>query len=54
MPLSKVLYTRHYNGTPLERSPFDYVPEDDFNELEKDVALYLEDQDKLPWWPAFP
>jgi type III restriction enzyme len=37
-------------GMPLERSLFDLVPEDDFNELEKEVAWYLEGQDKLLWW----
>ena len=35
---------------PLERSLFDLVPEDDFNGLEKEVAWYLEEQDKLLWW----
>jgi type III restriction enzyme len=38
------------NGQPLERSLFDPVPEEDFNELEKPVAWYLEDQDKLLFW----
>jgi len=36
-------------GAPLERSLFDPVP-DDFNELEKRVAWYLDDQDKLLFW----
>ncbi len=38
------------NGQPLERSLFDLVPEEDFNELEKPVAWYLEDQDRLLFW----
>lgn len=36
-------------GAPLERSLFDLV-HDDLNELEKRVAWYLDDQDKLLFW----
>jgi type III restriction enzyme len=36
-------------GAPLERSLFDLVP-DDLNEMEKRVAWYLDDQDKLLSW----
>ncbi len=36
--------------SPLQRSLFDFVPEDEFNELEKSVALYLDEQEKLLWW----
>jgi len=38
------------DGQPLQRSLFDYVPEEDFNETEKRVAWYLEEQDRLLWW----
>lgn len=37
-------------GDQLERSLFDYVPRDDFNEMETRVAWYLDDQDKLFFW----
>jgi len=49
----KITYSKLLNkrdGQPLERSLFDYVPEDNFNNLEKEVAWYLEGQDKLLWW----
>jgi len=38
------------DGQPLQMSLFDFVPLEDFNEIEKSVALYLEDQDKLFFW----
>jgi len=38
------------NHDPIQKSLFDYVPEDDFNELEKPVAVYLDEQEKLLWW----
>jgi len=38
------------NGEQLERSLFDYVPEEDLNEMETRVAWYLDDQDKLFFW----
>lgn len=38
------------DNTELQLSLFDYVPEEQFNELEKAVALYLDDQVKLLWW----
>jgi len=37
------------SNAPLERSLFDPVP-DDLNEMEKRVAWYLDDQDKLLFW----
>ena len=37
-------------GEPIQRSLFDVVPENDLNELEKSVALYLDDQELLLWW----
>ncbi|MBN1594247.1 MAG: DEAD/DEAH box helicase family protein, partial [Candidatus Coatesbacteria bacterium] len=38
------------DGGQLELNLFDFVPEDDFNELEKAVACYLEDQTRLFYW----
>ena len=38
------------DGQPLQRSLFDFVPEDEFNSAEQNVAWYLEDQEKLLWW----
>lgn len=38
-------------GKSVQLSLFDDpVPEEDFNELERSVALYLEKQEKLLWW----
>jgi type III restriction enzyme len=47
-PLSKRL--TQANGAQLQLSLFDAVPEDQFNETEKSVAWYLEDQDRLFFW----
>ncbi|GGB71741.1 DEAD/DEAH box helicase [Fictibacillus barbaricus] len=38
------------NGDPIQLSLFDYVPEEDFNDLEQSVAIYLDEQEKLLWW----
>ncbi len=38
------------DGTQLVRSLLDYVPDENINELERDVALYLDEQEKLLWW----
>lgn len=38
------------SGEQLERSLFDYVPEEDFNDMEKKVAWYLEEQERLFFW----
>jgi type III restriction enzyme len=38
------------DGDQLERTLFDYVPADDFNEMERRVAWYLDDQNKLLFW----
>ncbi|MEW6609474.1 MAG: hypothetical protein AB1414_18860 [bacterium] len=46
---SSKLLVRHDN-TPIQLSLFDSVPEEEFNELEKSVALYLDEQEKLLWW----
>jgi type III restriction enzyme len=37
-------------GTPIQRSLFESVPEDNLNDLEKNVAWYFDDQEKLLWW----
>ena len=29
---------------------FDYIPDEDLNDLEKEVALYLDGQQQLLWW----
>lgn len=38
------------DNTPVQRSLFDYVPEENVNELERSVAIYLDQQEKLLWW----
>lgn len=38
------------DNTPLERSLFDFIPQEDFNDMERSVALYLDEQEKLLWW----
>jgi type III restriction enzyme len=38
------------SGLPLEKSLFDFIPDDDFNDFEKKVAWYLEDQQPLLFW----
>jgi type III restriction enzyme len=38
------------DNTPIQKSLFDYVPEEDYNDLEKSVAIYLDEQEKLLWW----
>ncbi len=38
------------DGSPIQRSLFDYVPEENLNELEYNVAIYLDEQEKLLWW----
>ena len=38
------------DGQMLQKSLFEFMPEDDFNETEKAVAWYLEDQDRLFFW----
>jgi type III restriction enzyme len=38
------------NNDAIQKSLFDYVPDDDFNGLEKPVAVYLDEQEKLLWW----
>jgi len=43
-------YLTKKTAAPLERSLFDPVSADDFNETERQVAWYLDDQDKLLFW----
>ncbi len=38
------------DNTLIQRSLFDIVPEENINELEKSVAIYLDQQEKLLWW----
>ena len=43
-------YLTKRTAASLERSLFDPVSADDFNETERQVAWYLDDQDKLLFW----
>jgi len=38
------------DNSPIQLSLFDFVPEEELNETEKTVALYLDEQEKLLWW----
>jgi type III restriction enzyme len=38
------------DNSDLEKSLFDFIPEENLNDLEKEVALYLDEQEKLLWW----
>jgi len=38
------------DGTSLQKSLFDQYFEEEFNETEKQVAVYLDEQEKLLWW----
>ena len=38
------------DGSPLERSIFERVYAREFNPLERDVALYLDDTEAVQWW----
>lgn len=38
------------NNEPIQRSLFDWVPEEDFNNMEKSLAIYLDGQEKLLFW----
>lgn len=51
MPVhSGVEILRKRDGTPVAQSLFDFVPREQLNDTEKDVALYLDDQHKLYFW----
>lgn len=45
---SKPLVRNDY--TSLQRSLFEFVEDEKFNDTEKSVALYLDEQEKLLWW----
>ncbi len=38
------------DNAQIQRSLFEFVPEDDMNQLEQYVAIYLDEQEKLLWW----
>jgi type III restriction enzyme len=41
---------RDENDEEVQRSLFDYVPEDEFNGTEQEVALFLEKQERMFFW----
>ncbi len=47
-PTAKTLTRK--DGSPLQLSLFEFVPEEDFNDAEKTVAWYLENQHRLFFW----
>lgn len=38
------------DNSPIQKSLFDYVPDEDLNDTEKIVAIYLDEQEQLLWW----
>ena len=38
------------DNSQVQKSLFDYVPEEDLNDTEKTVAIYLDEQEQLLWW----
>ena len=38
------------DNTPIQRSLFDFMPEENFNDMERSVAIYLDGQERLLWW----
>ncbi|KJR42198.1 type III restriction protein res subunit [Candidatus Magnetoovum chiemensis] len=38
------------NNSPIQKSLFDYVSDDEFNDMERSIAVYLDEQEKLLWW----
>lgn len=38
------------DNSPISKSLFDYVPEEELNETEKAIAIYLDEQEQLLWW----
>jgi len=38
------------DNSPIQKSLFDTVYEEEFNETEQSVAIYLDRQEKLLWW----
>ena len=53
---SSIIFRKNVNilvrndNTQIQKSLFDFVPEDDLNQLEQSVAIYLDEQEKLLWW----
>jgi type III restriction enzyme len=41
---------RDENDEEVQKSLFDYVPEDEFNDTERDIALFLEKQERMFFW----
>ena len=38
------------DNSAIQRSLFSFVPEEELNDMEKSVAIYLDEQEKLLWW----
>lgn len=38
------------DNSPIQKSLFDYVPDEDLNDTEKTIAIYLDEQEQLLWW----
>ncbi|MBE0433782.1 DEAD/DEAH box helicase family protein [candidate division WOR-3 bacterium] len=38
------------DNSAIQRSLFSFVPEEELNEMEKSIAIYLDEQEKLLWW----
>ena len=38
------------DNSAIQNSLFDYVPDEDLNDTEKSVAIYLDEQEQLLWW----
>ena len=38
------------DNSPIQKSLFDYVPDEDLNDVEKTIAIYLDEQEQLLWW----
>ncbi len=38
------------DNSAIQNSLFDYVPDEDLNDTEKAVAIYLDEQEQLLWW----
>ena len=41
---------RHHNGSPLQKSLFDTVYQNDMNHYEQQVAWYLDEHEAVQWW----
>jgi type III restriction enzyme len=38
------------DNSAIQNSLFDYIPDEDLNDTEKSVAIYLDEQEQLLWW----